>query len=157
MRKYLLLIATALVALTGCVETEVGAAYIEVDGVEYALNEGSVYSYTSGSLGRFDVQLADDLTDSENYISFVISSLSTSKIESGVYEYNYFPSANEFDYIEVKTAGGDYLTENNSTPTGTITVSMNDDNYMFEFDMTFEQDGETYTLNGEFNRVLTAE
>ncbi len=158
MKRVLLCLAIAIVAFTACEETEVGPTYFEIDGQEYSLSVGYIYSWTSDLLGANEISLGDKSSSPLNYLSFTLRSGSTSEIEVGTYIYDYSPNQPfRFDYPKLKSTDNHFMTESTHSWTGNIYVSRKNENYFFEFDLTATNyDDDTVTkITGEFNEVLT--
>jgi hypothetical protein len=131
-------------------------------GVGYLGDEGT---NTQISYRKYSLEFADKEEFPANYISFSIFSNSTTRLNEGVYEYNYgyesgaFSDLNlghdiKYDSQGVAVSGtriNEYYMDDIQ---GTVTVSMEDGDYKFDFNISFTYNDRNYVVKGVFWDVL---
>jgi hypothetical protein len=172
MKKISTLLATlSLVALmfNSCGDYTPPEKNMIVNGQKYNLTIATLDDYGTNindlTYRKYGLTFKSTDINPENYISFILYSTSTTQLEVGTYTYSISGdeagtiSWNEvginlqYDASDVVVAGK-YMDDFNSTFEGTVTVSMKNDNYDFIFDLTIDNDGTTYHIQGEYNDAL---
>ena len=171
MRKLFLLFAGILTIsfFNSCADEEVEpAGHFTYDGNEYTVEYGVIDDKGTNdeiTYRKYAIELkSGNIDDPKSYLKFVIYSNSTTRLEEGVYTYAYIAGASEFSYlkfgcdIEYDESGvaisGTRISESSATISGTITVSQEDGDYKFIFDMDVTYNSNTSKLTGEFHDIL---
>lgn len=154
-----------------CGEVEEVSKYLTVNGTKVELSSATLSDYGTDddiTYREYVLRFKTSGTYPSTYLEFNIYSTSTTRLEEGTYTYQYSPieegilSYGEFGYnlvydnTGVATSGVRIEEESAETFTGTVTVSKKNDNYLFVFDLVASEGDQTYTIEGEFNDVLTS-
>lgn len=175
MKKFSLVITAFLAVIfvlnsCGDSDTTALAKYMTINGakVRLAVAEISDYGVDEDITYReYRLSFKSSASNPANYLTFYIYSTSTTRLQEGTYTYQYAPiESGILSYTEVgsnlqydgsgQAVSGKRISESNSAYSGTVSVSKKNDNYYFVFDLIADYDGSIYTIEGEYNDVLTS-
>ncbi len=148
---------------------ELDKSYVKINGEEYSLTKGYIDDEGTDqaiSYRSYDLQFQNAETDNpKTFFYFEIKSTSTERLEEGVYNYNSWFEKGEFSTPVLKynleyddggqIVSGTAITESIADDiSGTVTISKDNGNYVFDIDLVFTVDGQTKNVEIHFNNSL---
>ncbi|MCG8702384.1 MAG: hypothetical protein MI922_30310 [Bacteroidales bacterium] len=155
--------------LTSCDSTiEPAEKYMTVNGKKIELEKAYIYDWGTNSditYREYEITFETEGTYPSDYLEIDFFSSSTTRLNEGTYTYKeYYYAGGNLSNIYVglnlqyddkgEAVSGTRFSDWDTDFTGTVTISKKNDNYMFEFDLETEYDGQEYKITGVYNDVL---